>query len=363
MPQTRRRSKKHSPRISEELFESLTRDGTIGEGKSKSIYVPPRVHDVAVLLAYFNPMRYKRSLKNALYVIHTLEKVGIPVFIAECTFNANKPQIPRPDIVLHSKTPMFYKEQLFNALEPIVPQRYTKLIFMDSDLIFEAPDWIDLVSNELEECDLIQPFEEGCWLHPDNISIRASRLSYGFAIAEDEPFTSPGRYHPGFAWAMRRDFFRAAGGFFDKKFLGGGDMAFAFSLIGEKGIEFAKTWVGNKGVRPEHIDYIEHMTSLDPRVGYIPIEVYHLFHGLRKNRNYWKRYTDVSALVNTPWKGYIILNKDGLYEFSHPTLIHHAKQYFATRDEDVALSKAMAPPGLKSEKIEDAASPEMNIEE
>ena len=72
----------------------------LGEGRSKSIYIEATLHDTAVLIAFYNPARFKRILTNALYVINMLNEKKIPVFIIECVFHKNKQQIPNATLVV-----------------------------------------------------------------------------------------------------------------------------------------------------------------------------------------------------------------------------------------------------------------------
>ena len=122
----------------------------LGEGRSKSIYIEPTVNDTAVLIAFYNPARFRRILNNVLYIMKILKEKNIPCFVAECVFNGAAPQIQDATLVLHSNSYMFYKEQLLNKLEPHVPEQYTKVVALDGDIMFDTPDWIDQISYQEE---------------------------------------------------------------------------------------------------------------------------------------------------------------------------------------------------------------------
>jgi hypothetical protein len=347
---TRRRSRKEYP-IS---LDDILKDPTIGEGKSKSIYVPPTTDDVAVLICFFNPINFKRPLKNLLYVRHILREQGIPCYVIECVFTGRKSQIPEADVIVHSATPMFYKEQLFNRLEKHVPEHFTKLVFIDNDIVFEAPDWVDQVSFALENHDVIMPYETACWLTPDNISIAARKKNLAWALKNHVPFRSLYTYHPGFAWAMRRDFFRSIGGFFDKKFLGAGDVAFGATFIPGITEKALSTFTGQSAVVDSYLGYYKIVQARKPRLGYLGFDAYHLFHGLRTKRGYMTRYAKIPHILKRGFEAFTIINEDGLYEFTDPELIEHAIQYFAARDEDIAITKALPPEkDMKLQKEED----------
>jgi hypothetical protein len=319
----------------------VLRDPGIGEGKSKSLYVPPIATDTAVIMAFFNPANYKRPLKNIIYVMHTLTSQDIPCYVIECVFPHRRPQVPGASMVVHSKTPMFYKEQLFNLMEKEVPPQYTKLVFMDGDVIFEAPDWIDQVSRSLEDHDIIMPFENACWLYPDNITVRSFKKSLAWALTNEIEFHNFHQYHPGFAWAMRRDFFNKIGGFFDKKFLGGGDVSIGAVVLPGVTEEAIRASAEQASVVEPFFAYYKRVKALEPRIGYLPFDVYHLFHGLKHERKYSTRYPRVKKLLQGDFESFTKMNPDGLYEFTDPQIAAYAVEYFKGRNEDIPIDEAL----------------------
>lgn len=330
----RKRQTRRSPRF----------DG-LGEGRSTSIYTRPTVKDTCVLLAFFNPVPFRRILKNMLYIIKLLKEKGIPYFVAECVFHGRKSQIPGADLVLHSNSYMFYKEQLLNKLERIVPSQYTKLICMDGDIMFDAPDWINQISVKLDYCDIIQPFSEACWLTPDNTRIRMKKQSYGYAITHDKQInvTTIHKYHPGFVWAFRRAIFRSIGGFYPRGIMGNGDMLFTFNLFRDSIPDFWKRDVlKTEFILDEWNTYNAGVQKVDPRVGYLNMKALHLFHGLREKRQYTTRYKDASEYLGKSWGESIVTNADGLYEFKDPQASQAVLAYFKGRDEDIPLKEAEA---------------------
>jgi hypothetical protein len=317
----------------------------LGEGRSISIYTRPTVTDTCVLLAFFNPVPFRRILKNMLYIIKILKEKEIPYFVAECVFHGRKPQIPGADLVLKSNSYMFYKEQLLNKLEGIIPAQYTKLVCMDGDIMFDAPDWINQISVKLDTCDIIQPFSDACWLTPDNTRIRMKKPSYAYALANNIRLDAHTvhKYHPGFVWAFRREVFRAIGGFYDRGIMGNGDMLFAFNLFRDSIPDFWKRDVlKTEFILDEWEAYNAGVQKADPRIGYLNMKALHLFHGLREKRQYTTRYKDASEYMASSWNESIKLNTDGLYEFKDPRASEAVLAYFKGRDEDIPLKEAEA---------------------
>ena len=318
----------------------------LGEGRSKSIYVKPTLHDTAVLIAFFNPAKFKRILKNALYIISILKEAQIPYFVIECTFNNSKPQIPGATLVVNSDSYMFYKEQLLNKLEPSVPEKYTKLVFLDADILLDTPDWIDQSSEALDNFDIIQPFNQASWLTPDNTRIRSKKMSYAFAIVTKKTINidTIHDYHPGFAWGMKRDVFRKIGGFFTHSIIGGGDVSFILNVfpieVTDDIFYTAITPHFGKIIIDAWHEYNSKFKQVNPKLGFLANKALHLFHGLQQNRQYASRYQDISKAMTGAWDDEITVNSDGLFEFKRPEVNKVVLNYFKGRNEDVSLATA-----------------------
>ena len=315
----------------------------IGEGRSKSLYIEPTVKDTAVMLAFYNPVPFKRILRNMLYIIQILKEKNIPYFVIECVFKGAKPEIPNATMVVHSDSYMFYKEQLLNKLETVIPEEYTKLVCLDGDIMFDSPDWVNQVSESLNVNDIIQPFSEACWLTPDNSKIRSKKASYAYGIVHDKLKAprSIHMYHPGFAWAFKRDMFRKMGGFFNRAVIGNGDMLFVFNFIRDHVPEFwIRDVLRSRFILDTWPAYHANIKELSPKIGYLTNKALHLFHGVRQNRQYTTRYKSVSHMLTGTWDEQITVNEDGLFEFKNPALSAGVFEYFKRRNEDIPLAEA-----------------------
>jgi hypothetical protein len=239
---------------------------------------------------------------------------------------------------------MFYKEQLLNLLEKKVPAQYTKLVFLDGDILFDAPDWINQISVKLNTVDILQPFEEACWLTPDNTRIRNKKRSYGYAIVHDLA-GKPGElhiYHPGFAWAMRRDTFRQLGGFYPRSILGNGDMMFTCNFFTDAIPEtFKREHHVSDAVTEGWPAYHTNFIRVGPSIGYLGMKALHLFHGLTEQRQYRTRYRDAAEFLKGGWNEIVVMNADGLAEFRDPRASAAVLEYFKRRNEDIPIKEAM----------------------
>jgi len=344
----------------------------LGEGRSTSIYIEPTLHDTAVLMVFYNPVGFKRILNNIMYIMRILKEKNIPCYVIECVFNDEKPQVTGADLVVNSNSLMFYKEQLINKLERIVPEKYTKIVTLDGDIMFDAPDWLDQVSIALDTYDVIQPYDRACWLTPDNKRIGSWKYGYAYALKENVAIHkhNVNSYHPGFAWAFKRKIFQDLGGFFPNAVVGSGDGVFAFNFL-KGGIpsywKYMMT-LGRKNIFDIILEdweaYHENFKRVNPKIGYVKIRAMHLFHGLRMNRQYVSRYSySPIKVVGKSWNDIFSTNKDGLTEFIEPSMRKSLYKYFKTRNEDIPLDVAMKTlkrESRKNTKVNQAAAPPSN---
>ena len=301
-------------------------------------------------MVFYNPAGFKRILNNILYIIQILKAKQIPYYVIECVFNDEQPQITDADMVVRSNSVLFYKEELVNKLEPIVPEQYTKIVALDGDIIFDSPDWLDQISTALDTYDIIQPFDRACWLTPDNKRIGSWKHGYGYALKEKIKINKNNinDYHPGFAWAFNRKIFKDLGGFYPKAVIGSGDGVFLFSFF--KG-DIPNSWVdtmtgGRKNIFNLTLEdwpaYHENFQRVNPTVGYINVRAMHLFHGLRANRQYFSRFARSPFKIDgKTWNDIFTTNKDGLTEIIDPSMRNSYLKYFKSRNEDIPLELAL----------------------
>jgi hypothetical protein len=253
-----------------------------------------------------------------------LDEAQIPLFTAECIIGETPQLIRNPTLLTRSNSSLFYKEQLFNMLEKKVPSKYTKLIFMDSDIIFSIPNWVDEISKKLKSYCAVQPFSKGLYLD-------ASETVFFECVSYTKKIESAGRPfegHPGFCWALNRKFLNEMGGFFDKAVIGSGDSAIA-SVFNRFSYNFKSSFI--------HTEYLQ--WRLKARLAirsltYLDIDVYHLYHGDIANRQYATRHTLPELLKIKTWEDAVSVNEYGMYEIKNPEINEVLKNYFLSRKED-----------------------------
>jgi hypothetical protein len=279
-------------------------------------YNKPKRSDMAICFVYFNSMRSKRMLMNYLYTVEKLKNAGIKYYTLELYFD--KPEI-RDAIHLKGDSTLFHKEKLCHVLENYVSWWYNKLLFLDADVIFENPDWYMTVSKLLDKFDVVHPFDSCNWLDLTYKNISISRKSV-LLMDTKKPYNPA--YHPGFAWAFRRSWFRKVG-FYQWAITGSGDTYSAAAWLGTpiKGI-----------IEAYKPSYIEYCRLSRPSITFCPGAVYHLYHGSRENRKYTDRHKILDGIKDVRF--IIRVNKDGVITLSDKNINAKLLKYFESREDD-----------------------------
>jgi hypothetical protein len=280
-------------------------------------YNKPERTDICVAYAFFNPCGYVRPLQNLVFFENKLRLANIPYFSAEMIVGDQQPMLSNPTCVYKSKSYLFYKEELFNKLEKLIPAQYTKIMFLDTDIIFNCTDWVDRLSRMLDTNDIVQVFERVCYLdltYNENHWMNASTVDYNVSGS-------------GFGWAMTRSFLHRIGGFFDKCTLGSGDSIFFHSIVNRPVMKYPV-------IQSFINEYREKIAGLNPKWSFLPgVNIYHLTHGSRINRRYADRY-GILTRSDFTWDSLFYKNDDGFWELKDENINAEFFQYFKNRSED-----------------------------
>lgn len=307
-------------------------------------YKPPIKKDLAVCFVYFNAAKSKRILMNYLYVVEKLKIADIPFFTIEMF-------ITTPEIkdAVHLKTDciLFQKERMTSILEKYIPSSFTKLVFLDADLIFDNMNWYNDLSKALNHYTICHVFTKCLRLDITYSNIMDERLSFVIKrylnhkkevdgipmfpdpINGDVKFVGKDKiqFVPGGGWGFQRDWFKKIG-FFEDDILGGSD---TYSV---------QSWniIPDNYVYPQFIkNSIQKYKKLiakngSPSVTYLKGNVYHLWHGDLKKKQYKTRkniFTNVKDI-----KDIIKPARNGLFELKNKTLKKRLCTYFEDRDDD-----------------------------
>ncbi|CAF4689128.1 unnamed protein product [Rotaria socialis] len=224
-----------------------------------------------------------------------MSQSGVFLFTVECVFksaplfglqqqtyevtqsnNPHQLQLVAPSI-------LWLKENLINIAVKHLPAHIEYIAWIDADIEFDHLNWPHLVIEELKRYPIVQLFETANFLGPNGKNeILRRDYSFVYSIKHNKPI-DPGRYkewypHPGYAWAMRRTAFNSIGGLFEFSIMDYQQLAIAW---GERVAELAQ---GGRNV------------------GYVPINIWHHWHGSRNDRGYVERWSILERHQFSPSK-------------------------------------------------------------
>jgi hypothetical protein len=304
-------------------------------------YNIPKCNDIAVVMVFFNPASSIRIQQNILYVYNQLTNAKIPTFIGELCFNNDAPLFQESDnvFIFKSESYMFYKENLINrVIEKQQLSEFKKYVILDADIIFEEVDWLDKISEALNNYDIIQPYD------------RAYRLSKNFTIENEMKSMCKVNIsgHPGYVWAFTRNWYDNHNGLFEYALIGGGDAVLSY-IVGVTNVihKLYKLCIDKSNIvngdtmNSDKNNNKENNKINKDKVGYINTTIYHLPHGPIVKRQWGTRMIDLErALLSLGIKNIYDateINEYGVIEWKkqykkimNDTLL----QYFKNREDD-----------------------------
>lgn len=244
-------------------------------------YNPPSsTPDMAVILTFYNPANSVRIFQNLLTVKTQLDRANIPVFIGEVAHVSQRFCLPPANNVFQFQTEsyMFYKENLTNVVEKRIPDTFNKILLLDADIVFEDAEWYDKVSRDLDRFECIQPFASAHYLNP-NFTVATSKDSF---LRNDR------EGHQGFAVAFQRKWLKMHG-LYDYAVVGSGDTHLMYAL---KGRDPAITHRNRA-----YVDWCNSSSAQTLSHSFCDLTIYHLPHGLTKNRQYKTRMETIETVL------------------------------------------------------------------
>ena len=278
-----------------------------------------------VVTMLHNPLRFRSRYWNYEMFEDHVECAGAVLYTAEVAFGNRHFEITDPNnphhLQLRSGNEIWLKENALNLLINRLPHEAKYIAWIDADIKFVRPDWVQETLHLLQHYDFIQMFSHAQDIGPDyQPLITTPGYVYGKLelnnIESDKKHRNNhhrGSYpygwkyrHPGFAWAARRDALDKVGILIDWSILGSGDWIMACALFGE--VDRA---LNSKYSRP-FLDMCYTWQDRSERhirrnVGYMPGTVNHYWHGRKRDRNYDTRW---KLLVTTQYNPLIDIKRD-----------------------------------------------------
>jgi hypothetical protein len=291
--------------------------------------------DLAVLTVFFNPRGYRTPVANFRRFHERLRAQGIELHAVELAFGDAPFHLEDLDGVsrLRTRDMLWQFERILNHLVPHLPRHYTKVAWLDSDILFDNPNWYDKTRHALERYPVVQLFDTGVWLDRDGRECRRVPGMVAASVKNPKLFAYPTMVHPGFGWAAQRQLIEKHG-IPDFCILGGGDRVLANAIYGV-------VWPQEMAYYPRSLQArINNWSSrfnADVRgaAGWVEGTVRHLWHGDLANRRYLVRNIPLVEAEFDP-RSDIRVGDDGAWCWStdKPALHRAVKDYFYTRQDD-----------------------------
>lgn len=295
--------------------------------------------EAVVVSCFFNPQNspyrlsaFKRFYKSIEHLNHR---------VVECVIGDSKPQLPESRSIqrLHTKSLLWHKESLINYLVERLPSKFRYVFWLDTDVLFTNRQWLVQGVEALQHKSIIQPFDYCIHLDRDELKPsfnveafrpycsvplrRHAKLWRGFAASHADGLSANENYdihgHVGFAWGARRGILDQVP-LFDRALIGGADHIMAHAAAGQIPHPcITKSFTENLDEVLEWSHRFHRATQ--GQLGYVPGDLYHLWHGSIENRQYFQRIRDFTSrsrdIMERDESGLYVNNGDDSYMQSY----------------------------------------------
>ena len=301
-----------------------------------------------VVAPIVNPSRYRSRytlyrefesyITNAGAILYTVEAA-----YGDRDFEITDPSNPR-HIRLRTNHEVWHKENLINIGVSRLPADWKYVAWIDADVSFARPDIVTETIHQLQHFSVVQMFTQATDLGPRYETLQtfdgfvAQWMAHRTRHVPDYPKPAQyGNWHPGYAWACRRDAWDHLGGLLDFSIIGSADRYMADALIGEVAQSLSAEIVRDC---PTYTQWCLEWQAraerhLKRNLGFVDGLLLHYFHGAKKNRGYinrpsilWNNQFDPSRDIKRDWQGLWQLTDQKI------SLRDQLRGYFRARDED-----------------------------
>lgn len=281
---------------------------------------------------YFNPNNYVK-LKNNYKIFR--KNFRHPLLTVELAFGNQSFFI---DDAIHirgnQENVLWQKERLLNLAIQELPVNADKIVWVDTDIIFENEQWFEETEKALENYPIVQPFALVSEQPNDPNVISPHIHGYGFAKSFTEDLIDKLDYWPkcGLAWAFRRECI--PNGLYDKCIVGNGDALQLAAWMGQWD-NYLIHLMSPKTREDFLINKYQDYELVKGEMNYIRGNIIHLYHGSLNNRQYFDRNW-ILIENNFDSTEDIVLDFNGLYKWSSNKLLLQEKirKYFQERKDD-----------------------------
>lgn len=308
---------------------------------------PSKLHIVTMVS---NPKRYESRYRLYRHFAREMEEAGVTLWTVEIAFGHRPFEVTCADnphhLQLRTDSEIWHKENALNLVVQRLPADWEYLGWFDSDISFvkrhgnhtRGESWPEAILHSLQHHMLIQPWSHCIDLGPNGEHLE-SHTSFCYNYNNHKPRKKHYTFwHPGYAWAARREAWEGLGGLIDFAVLGAADHHMALSLIGAGD----ESLPGN--ISPAYKAAVDIWQARAQRfirrdIGHLPWTLMHHWHGKKRQRFYVERWKIITDNHFDPRLD-IARDAQGLYylvdhgDMRSLKLRDDIREYFAARNED-----------------------------
>jgi hypothetical protein len=298
-----------------------------------------------VITTISNPARFSRRYDLYHKFAEYMKRFNVNFWTVELQLGDRPFAVPAGDKVIHLRhwDELWLKENALQIGINRLPPDWETCAIIDADIEWigaRANDWVEETLHELQVYKIVQMWETAIDYGPFGhaMAIHHSFMSKYIANDSHHPETQYHEWHPGFAWAFRREAIDDIGGLYEWGVAGAGDRIMALSFVNMAHMSYhPKVSPGYKKSILHYQDICEN--NLDRDVGYVRGTIGHYWHGSKRKRFYWDRWQILVKNQFDPYTdlkkdsyGLLTLNMDGSHRMRR--LRDELRRYARVRDED-----------------------------
>jgi len=334
--------------------------------RSHDSFDPDRLHVVAVV---HNPLRFRSRHRLFSEFVDRCLAAGVSLHVVEASFGERVADHTERGVDWHTvviqQQELWVKESLINIGLSRLPPEAKYVAWIDGDVQLVRPDWAQETVHQLQHYRIVQMFQTAADLGPTGEILQVfNGFGYSQAAAlpevfigsqeevdaanyyrnwqaerdaysgQESPRTPAKFWHPGYAWAARRDVLDHMGGLLDWSVLGSADHMMALAWLGK---------VGRAVPSGLHANYSQHAMIYQERceeavrgdVGFVPGTLLHFWHGKKRDRRYVDRWNILRKWQYDPERD-IRRDVQGLVQLTRvgERMRDDLRAYFRARNED-----------------------------
>jgi len=295
-----------------------------------------------VLTMYQNALGWKSRRRNYEIFAKHVQASGAELWTAEIAFGDHFYEVTYRDdphhLRLRTDCELWNKEGAINLLIQRLPEDAEYIAWLDADVVFTRPDWVDATMDLLQHYDVVQLFSHTQDLGASCQPVGKILLSYYYRyvmLGRDwDALCKNKEMITGLAWASKKSVLSKIGMLPDWCVFSSCDRHIAAGFLGEMESTFrgelSEAYKNKCRVWGNHAHSV-----VRSNVGYLPGLLLHYWHGERVKRGYvdrWKLMSDFRFDPNVD----IVKDHQGLYRFASKNsgLIDSFRTLLRTRNED-----------------------------